>query len=283
MIPASELILNANGSIYHLGLRPEDLAETVLVVGDPERVSMISRYFDGVELRINRREFVTHTGHIGSKRLTVISSGIGTDNVEILLTELDALVNIDLSSREVKTARKRLQIIRIGTSGSLQPDIPVDSYVASASAVGLDTLMCFYQLPQTEIQQNLTKDLQQRLDLPFQPYCVTGSADLKARFGYDMVEGNTVTCPGFYAPQGRELRLALKIPGLVNELNGFDSNGYRFTNFEMETAGYYALCQLLGHDMVSLNAIVAHRITHQFSADGEKVIDGLIRKVLARV
>jgi uridine phosphorylase len=283
MIPASELILNANGSIYHLGLRPEDLADTVLVVGDPERVSMISRYFDGVELRINRREFVTHTGHIGNKRLTVISSGIGTDNVEILMTELDALVNVDLMSREVKTARKRLQIIRIGTSGSLQADIPVDSYVASASAIGLDTLMCFYQLPQTEIQQAITQTLQQRLGLPFQPYCVAGSADLKARFGYDMFDGNTVTCPGFYAPQGREIRLALKIPGLVSELNGFDYNGYRLTNFEMETAGYYALCQLLGHDMLSLNAIVANRIAHQFSSDGEKVIDELIRKVLERL
>ncbi|MES2734063.1 MAG: nucleoside phosphorylase, partial [Bacteroidota bacterium] len=267
MLPASELILHPDNSVYHLGLRPEDIADTILVVGDPERVAKITQYFDVVELRINRREFVTHTGRLGSKRLTVISSGIGTDNVEILLTELDALVNIDLLKREVKTEKKRLQIIRIGTSGSLQTDIPVDSCVASASAIGLDTLMCFYQLLQTESQQVLTQTLQGQLGLPFQPYCVSGSAALKAHYGYDMFEGNTVTCPGFYAPQGREIRLALKIPQLVNILRTFRYEGYRLTNFEMETAGYYALCQLLGHDMISLNAIVANRITNQFSTD----------------
>lgn len=282
MLPESELILNKDGSVYHLGIRPEDLADTILVVGDPSRVPLISRYFDKVELRMNRREFVTHTGQVGKKRITVISSGMGTDNVEILVTELDALANIDLKKREIKPDKKRLHFIRIGTSGSLQEDVPLDSYVASTSAIGLDALMCFYELPQTEQQQQLARQLQHQLGLTFQPYCVPGSTLLQQQYGFDMIPGNTVTCPGFYAPQGRKIRLALRIPQIVPELSLFRFGNYRLTNFEMETAGYYALCQLLGHEMVSLNAIVANRITNTFSKDAENVMDSLIRKVLER-
>ena len=283
MLPASELILHPDGSVYHLGLRPEDVADTVLVVGDPERVARITRHFDRIERRVQRREFVTHTGQLGPQRLTVISSGIGTDNVEILLTELDALVNVDLARREIKAEKKRLRLIRIGTSGSLQPDVPVDSHLCAASAIGLDTLMCFYPLPQIEAELVLAQRLQQHLGLPFRPYCVSGSAALRAQFGPEMIEGHTLTCPGFYAPQGRQIRLSPAIPALVAALSGFRQGDYRLTNFEMETAGYYALCRMLGHDAISLNAIVAHRLTHEFSSNPEKVVDDLIRNVLEKI
>jgi uridine phosphorylase len=232
---------------------------------------------------MNKREFITQTGTFNKKRITVISSGMGTDNVEILLTELDALVNIDLKRRIVKDKRTRLNIIRIGTSGSLHADIMVDSHLASQAAIGLDTLMCFYQLPQSDQEKDITRQLQQKLHLPFQPYCATGSSQLRERLAYDMIGGNTVTCPGFYAPQGRRLRLGLQIPTLINELNYFHPYDFWITNFEMETAGYYALGRLLDHQVLSLNAIVANRITNQFSKDPEKTIDRLIKKVLERL
>lgn len=281
--PESELILNRDGSVYHLNLQPEHISDTIIAVGDPSRVHKITQYFDEVEFEMNRREFITQTGTVNNKRVTVISSGMGTDNVEILLTELDALVNIDLKKRVPRGKHKRLKIIRVGTSGSLQADVPVDSLVVSDTAVGLDTLMCFYHLPQSEHEQTVTLTLQQQLALPFQPYCVDSSAELKAQFGAEMINGNTVTCPGFYAPQGRKLRLELKIPTLIKELNYFHAHDFWLTNFEMETAGYYALGRLLGHEVLSLNAIVVNRISGQFSKDPEKTIDALIKKVLERI
>jgi uridine phosphorylase len=283
LLPESELVLNKDGSVYHLNLLPEHIADTIIAVGDPGRVHKITQYFDDIHFEMNKREFITQTGTLNNKRITVISSGMGTDNVEILLTELDALVNIDLKKRVVKEKRKRLNIIRIGTSGSLQSDIPIDSLLVSNAAIGLDTLMCFYQLPQSVQEQDITRQLQEKLALPFQPYCVNGSSELKAQFAFDMVEGNTVTCPGFYAPQGRRLRLELNIPSLINELNYFHPYDFWITNFEMETAAYYALGRLLGHQVLSLNAIVANRITNQFSKDPEKTIDMLIKKVLERL
>ena len=281
--PESELILNRDGSIYHLNLNPEDIADTIITVGDPGRVHKVTQYFDDIEFEMNKREFITQTGTYNNKRLTVVSSGMGTDNIEILLTELDALVNIDLKKRTKKEKHKRLKIIRIGTSGSLQADLPVDSYVASATAVGLDALMVYYDLPQNEMENQITTNIQKAIELPFQPYCVSGSSELLKQLGHDMVEGNTVTCPGFYAPQGRKIRLTLKIPHLIKELNHFHLENFWLTNFEMETAGYYAMCQLLGHDVISLNAIVANRINQNFSKDPEKTIDTLIRRVLERI
>lgn len=283
LFPESELILNKDGSVYHLNLLPEQIADTIITVGDPGRVHKITQYFDNITFEMNKREFITQTGTINNKRVTVISSGMGTDNVEILLTELDALASIDLKKRSLKEKRRRLNIIRIGTSGSLQADIPVDSLVVSNAAIGLDTLMCFYELPQTDIESAITTGLQEKLALPFQPYCVSGSAELKAQFAFDMIEGNAVTCPGFYAPQGRKLRLELKVPNLINVLNHFHEQDFWLTNFEMETAGYYALGRLMGHQVLSLNAIVANRITNQFSKDPEKIIDSLVKKVLERL
>jgi uridine phosphorylase len=279
----TELILNPNGSICHLNLLPEHISDTILAVGDPQWVSMVSRHFDEIEFKTAKRGFVTHTGYYQGKRLTVISSGIGTDNVDILLNELDALVNADFVSRQVTEDRISLRIIRIGTSGALQESIPVGSHLVSKQAVGLDTLMQFYQLPQTEEETRIGEALQAQLSLGFQPYCVRGSEELHRQLAYDMIPGCTATCPGFYGPQGRSLRLPPRIPHLIQALHDFRQGAFRFTNFEMETAGYYSLGLLLGHEVISLNAIVANRITGQFAQDPDDIIQDLILKTLDRL
>jgi uridine phosphorylase len=294
MLASSELILNPDGSIYHLHLRPEHIADTILVVGDPDRVRMVSKYFDSLDYQLQKREFVTHTGYVGKTRLTVISSGIGTDNVDILLNELDALVNIDLHTREIRpqNEHKRLKIIRIGTSGSLKADIPVNSLLISTAGIGLDTLNCFYQFGQTPLETRLTEELQTALDLPFQPYCISlpendfaGSIQLKEKLAFDMQEGNTVSCPGFYGPQGRVIRLDIRNPQFISTLQQFESPYLKggISNFEMETSAYYAFCRMLGHDMISLNAILANRVSNQFSENPALVVDKLIRTVLERL
>lgn len=284
IIPESELIINPDGSIYHLGLRPEQLTPVVLTVGDPERVPLVSRYFDEVVWRVQRREFLAHIGRIGTQKLMVISSGMGTDNVEILMTELDALANIDFATRTVKAQHTSLKIIRIGTSGALQPSVPLDSHLVSDYAFGLDTLMQFYSDGlMTAGEEMLAEQLSAHLRLSFVPYVVKGSEKLKQHIGTGMIEGNTVTCPGFYAPQGRLIRTTPRQVDLVNRLSGFQWEGRQLTNFEMETAGYYAMGRLLGHEVLSTNAIVANRITHQFSRQPAKVVGLLIQKVLAQV
>jgi uridine phosphorylase len=282
-IAPSELILNPDGSIYHLNLRPENLADTVLTVGDPDRVGLISRHFDSMEFECRKREFVVHTGRVGNKRVTVLSTGMGTDNVEIVMNELDALANINLQTREVNPTIKALNIIRLGTSGALQTHIELDDLVASGTAIGLDTLMCFYNLPQSELEQANTKALQTALNLPFIPYQADASTELLQTIAYDMVIGNTLTCPGFYAPQGRQLRLKTLQEDLVNTYHNFGNDNFRLSNFEMETAGYYSLGRLLGHNMLSLNAIVAHRIHNVFSSQADKTMNTLIEKVLSRL
>ena len=282
-IPQTNLILNPDGSIYHLNLKPNDISDTIIAVGDPSRVYKVSNYFDSVDFEMNRREFITHTGKYKGKKITVISTGIGTDNVEIFFTELDALVNIDFKTREEKSKKKSLKIIRIGTSGALQEDIPVDSHLASEYAVGIDAIMCFYNLQQNGFEKKLSNSLKEKLSLPFSPYFVSGSKNLLEDLGKGMMKGNTVTCPGFYAPQGRKIRLDLKIPNLFNELNYFHEEGIWLTNFEMETAAYYAFGRLMGHETLSLNAIIANRVTNEFSKDPGKSVDSLIRKVLDRI
>jgi uridine phosphorylase len=279
----SELILNPNGSIYHLNLLPEHISDTILAVGDPDRVSLVSKYFDEIEFQTAKREFVTHTGYYKGKRLTVLSSGIGTDNVDILLNELDALVNIDFVSRQLAEDRISLRIVRVGTSGALQETVPVGSHLVSEYAVGFDTLMQFYPLAQTGFENSVGEALQEKLNLGFRPYCVRGTEQLHRQVAYDMIPGNTVTCPGFYGPQGRSLRLQARDPHLVQALHDFRQGDFRLTNFEMETAGYYSLGQLLGHEVISLNAIVANRITGQFAQDPIDIIDDLILKTLDRL
>ncbi len=282
--PASELILNPDGSIYHLRLLPEDVADTVIVVGDPDRVGMISQYFDRIEVKKQHREFVTHTGSIGRKRLTVVSSGIGSDNVEIVMTELDAVRNIDLKRREPLASLSPLKIIRIGTSGSLQYDVPVGSVVASSSGVGLDGLLDFYDTDETRWYPEFCQELKDTLQLRLQPYAVDGSQTLLDGFTTRLIpnvfSGITLTCPGFYAPQGRSLRLSPKILNSIDKLNQFNWNGNRITNFEMETAAYYLFGKILGHEMLSLSAIVANRVSHEFSPAPEQVVQKLIRDTL---
>ena len=276
----ADLILRPDGSIYHLALRPEHLTDVVLTVGDPERVGQVSRYFDRIEEKVTHREFHTHIGYLSNQRLMVISSGMGTDNVEILMTELDALANVDLTNRTVRKDLRKLTIIRIGTSGSLQTSAPLDSLVVGAHAFGLDTLMQFYPAVMNETQQSWANQLHEHVGLSFPPYCVSAFPSLVELFSSDMLVGNTVTCPGFYAPQGRTVRLSPSKDDLLSKLTDFRFDEGHLTNLEMETAGYYALGSLLGHEVVSTNAIVAHRPTGQFSTQPQKTITALIEKVL---
>jgi uridine phosphorylase len=286
MIASSELILNPDGSIYHLNLLPDHISDTILTVGDPERVAQVSRHFDSVELEMTHREFVTHVGYYKGKRLTVLSTGMGTDNIDIVMNELDALVNIDFMSRTIRPVEERisLRIIRIGTSGSLQPDIPVGSLLATEHAVGLDSLMQFYPLVETGLETEVATGLQQALDIPFAPYVVRGSDLLREQVGQGMLVGNTLTCPGFYAPQGRVLRLDLRQADYISRLQNFQHHSaegkFRLTNFEMETAGYYSLGRLLGHEVVSLNAILANRATGEFAENAGAIVDALIERTL---
>jgi uridine phosphorylase len=284
-ISEADLVLNSDGSVYHLNLLPKHISDTILTVGDPSRVYSISQFFDSVEFEMNRREFITHVGTYNGKRITVISTGIGTDNVEIFFSEIDALVNIDLKNREPKARKKKLKIIRIGTSGALQEDVAVGSHLLTEYAVGFDNLMAFYDLKQDDWERSIAEDIQKKVKLPFTPYVVKGSDALKKQIGADMIVGNTVTAPGFYAPQGRVLRIPIKYPKLVDDLNYYHNKGSDFwlTNFEMETAGYYALGRLLGHEVLSVNAIIANRIKNKFSKDPNSIVEELIRKVLDRV
>lgn len=284
-IGEADLVLNSDGSVYHLSLHPKHLSDTILTVGDPSRVYMISKFFDSIEFEVNRREFITQVGTYRGKRVTVISTGIGTDNIEIFFTEIDALANIDLRTREPKPRRRKLNILRIGTSGALQEDIPLGSHLLCDYAVGFDNLMAFYDLPQDELEQFVGADIQKELKLPFRPYVVRGSEVMRKKFAADMIVGNTITAPGFYAPQGRAIRIPIKYPRLLQALNSYHHQGGDFwlANFEMETAGYYALGRLLGHDVLSANAIIVNRIRNRFSEDPNKVVEALICKVLDRL
>ncbi|NJM24661.1 MAG: nucleoside phosphorylase [Bacteroidia bacterium] len=281
----TDLILNPDGSIYHLNLLPRHISDTVIAVGDPGRVYQVSQHFDDVEFEMNKREFITHVGVYKGKRITVISTGIGTDNIELFFTELDALVNMDLKTREPKSRKKKLKVIRIGTSGAIQEDIPLGAHLVTDFAVGFDNLMDFYDLKMDEFESTVANDIQQALKLPAKPYVVRGSDALAKQFGGDMIVGNTVTSPGFYAPQGRVVRIPIKYPRLLEDLNYYHYKGADFwlTNFEMESAGYYAMARLLGHEALSVNAIIANRIKGRFSKDPQKVVDALIKSVLDRI
>lgn len=282
-IPDSEMFINARGAIYHLNLRPEELADTVITVGDPDRVALVSKYFDRVEVKLQHREFVTHTGYIGAKRISVISSGIGPDNIDIVFNELDALVNIDFESRQIKSDLRALDIIRIGTSGSLQKDIPEDSFVVSRLGLGIDNLLNFYRHEQNEEEKQLLQAFVTQTQLHHNisyPYITNCSASLLKHFVNGFHSGITVTCPGFYGPQGRILRLGLSQPELINRLTTFNFGQHRITNFEMETAAIYGLGKMLGHHCLSLSAIVANRITGKFSSDSAVTIDNLIKQSL---
>ncbi|MEN9571317.1 MAG: hypothetical protein RL172_2548 [Bacteroidota bacterium] len=282
-IANSELIINSRGAIYHLDLRPEELAPTVILVGDPDRVKKVSHYFDRIEHRLQHREFITHTGYIGNQRLSVVSTGIGPDNIDIALNELDALVNIDFETRTVKPNSTALNIIRFGTSGALQADIAVDELVASTHGLGLDNLLNYYGYTKTPEEEALVNAFTAQTGLQASitiPYVSKGSEALLNKFPDSYFKGITVTCPGFYGPQGRILRLPLAAPGLINKLTSFSHQNHRITNFEMETSAIFGLGKLLGHQCMSINTIVANRVLQQFSKNSDAAVENMIKKSL---
>jgi len=279
----ADLILNKDGSVYHLNLKPENVSENIIVVGDPGRVYRISKHFDHIEFEMNKREFITHTGTYQSKRITVMSTGMGVDNIEIAMIELDALFNIDLKKRTPKEEKTSFNIIRIGTSGAIQEDLKVGSQVVSEYGIGMDNLMLYYNLDQSDYELELSSMLQKELKLPLVPYLAKGSELLMKKLGDGFVKGNTVTSPGFYAPQGRKLRIDVSNPKLLNQITCFKHNGFWLTNFEMETSMIYAFAKLLGHHALSINAILGNRAKGTFSKNPNKTIDSIIIKVLDRI
>jgi uridine phosphorylase len=285
-IAESELIINPDGSIYHLHLKPEHIADDIIVVGDPQRVALISKYFDNIEYKISNREFVTHTGSINGKRITALATGIGTDNIDIVINELDAIVNIDLDKRVPKNTHRTLNIIRLGTSGALQEDIPVDSFVFSQYGLGIDGLLNFYEDRDQVIDQELTEAFvaysKWNKDLA-KPYIVRSSKDLEKRISEGMFKGITATAPGFYGPQGRVLRLGLMQKNINSSLENFQFNGNRITNFEMETSALYGLGGMLGHNTATVCAIIANRYNKTFSQDYKTTVKKLIELLLTRL
>lgn len=285
-IPESELILNKDGSVYHLNLLPQDLAPVVINVGDPDRVAMVSAYFDHVKVKKQKREFISHTGTYKGKEITVLSTGIGTDNIDIVYNELDALVNIDLSRRTIRKDLKKLFLIRIGTSGSLQADIPVDSFVCSTYGLGLDGLMNFYKLENDIDEDNIIQAFRKHYPsygILAQPYISKGSEQLINLLSPDMFKGITASCSGFYAPQMRQLRLEPARIDLIDKLSSFRYMEEKITNFEMETGAMYGLARLLGHHCCSVNVIVANRISQQYSSHADESMHKLIKMVLDRL
>lgn len=286
MIQASELILNPDGSVYHLNLRPEHIAHDIIFVGDQNRVEKITQFFDSIEYSTQKREFKTQTGVYKGKRITVMSTGIGPDNIDIVLNELDALVNIDLKTRLPKKELTSLNIIRIGTSGSLQADIPVDSFVMSKFGLGLDNMLRSYLID--NVSHNAIEDafiLHTNWDIrKGRPYAISCSETLEKIIESDRIfKGITATAGGFYGPQGRVLRLNIQDEELNNKMDNFDFNNNRITNLEMETAAIYGLSALLGHNALSLNAIIANRASGTFSKDPYKAVDELIAYTLEKL
>ena len=286
MIATSELILNPDGSVYHLNLHPQDIAQTIIFVGDQDRVEKITKHFDSIEFTKQKREFKTQTGYYKGTRMTVISTGIGPDNIDIVMNELDALVNIDLQTRKPKTELTKLNIVRIGTSGSLQADIPVDSMVMSQYGLGLDNMLRSYlidTISERELEEAFIT--QTNWDLrKGRPYVVAGSKILEKKFESNTIfKGFTGTAGGFYGPQGRVLRLGIQDPELNSKMDSFTYNGTRMTNLEMETGAIYGLGKLLGHECLSLNAIIANRATGTFSEDPYKTVEQLIEYALNKL
>jgi uridine phosphorylase len=281
--PPSELILHPDGSIYHLKLQPEDIADTLILVGDPGRVKMVSTFFDKVEIRKSNREFITHTGTCKGKRLTVLSTGIGTDNIDIVLNELDALANIDLKSRAPKEDGTCLTLVRIGTSGGIQEDIPLNSFILSRYALGFDAVLNYYAGRDRVSRPEMEKAFKTHTDWPTalpDPYFVQSSDRLFGLFNRDIYTGITISAPGFYGPQGRKIRLDPLYPGLNKSLESFSFNEYRITNYEMESSALFGLSALLGHEAITLCAMLANRARMEFTEDHDPVVNNLIKFTL---
>jgi uridine phosphorylase len=281
----TDLIINPDGSSYHLNLRPDQIPETLILVGDPERVPKVSQFFDKVTEIVHKREFVTHLGILKGKRIAVLSSGIGADNVEIVMNELDALVNIDFQTRLEKEVKRSLNLIRIGTSGSIQAHIPVDSILISKAGIGFDNLAQFYGFESAQsISADSLEQWTQAIAYPLPLYAARASSNLLEKFKpLNAFEGITLTAPGFYAPQGRTIRMHSIRPDFLEKVAGAKLEGQEITNIEMETAAYYAFSGAMGHEMISLNALLANRITNEFSKDPEGQIMSLIEKAIALI
>ena len=286
-IPASQLVLNAEGAVYHLNLHPDMLADDVILVGDPGRVDMIASFFDKIEVKRQNRELVSRTGYFNGKRITAMSTGMGTDNIDIVINELDTLANIDLKTRMPKEKHRSLNLIRLGTCGALQPDIEVeDSYVATRYAIGLDGLIYFYE-KNAEVNEIAMRDafIQQMdypKDLPM-PYVVEGSKALFDRLAKGYYEGVTATAPGFYGPQGRTLRMHLAYPETNRKIEAFEFKGMRVCNFEMESSALYGLGKMMGHNCLTICVVVANRVTEKFATDYHPYVKKLVLNTLERL
>ncbi len=286
VIPASELIINDDGSVFHLHIKPEQLAETIILVGDPSRVSLVASFFDSIECEVSSREFRTITGNYKGKRISCVSHGIGTDNIDIVVTELDALVNVDFKTREVKEKRKSLTMVRVGTSGGLQDISPIGSYVVAKYSMGFDGLLNFYKIPdgvlEYDIEEAFCKHVNWSPRLP-SPYVAKADEGLVEKIGHDMVKGITIAAPGFYGPQGRYVRAELAFPDLNEKIQSFHYNGEVITNFEMESSALAGLGKLLGHKAMTVCAIIAGRVSHNMNTNYQGSIEGLIKIVLERI
>lgn len=283
-IPASELPKQSSGAIYHLNLFPEDIADNIILVGDPGRVSMISQHFDTIDIKKSNRELYTHTGTKNGKRISAISTGMGPDNVEIVMNELDALVNIDLEKMEVKPEHHSLNLVRVGTSGSLDGRYAPGTIVASEYGFGLDGLLQFYDhegVDEEDVVNAFIEHTGWGEKLPY-PYCVKCSDDLMQRIAVDMVKGMTLTAPGFFAPQGRAVRGPLKFPDMNKKIESFEYNGLRCTNMEMECASLYGLSRVLGHNALTCCILIANRVTGEFLDDYHDLMNQLVAKVVDR-
>lgn len=281
----TDLIINPNGSVYHLHLKPGQVAPVVILVGDPARVGVISRHFDRMESRIQNREMLSHTGYLGKKRITVLSTGMGTDNIDIVVHELDALVNIDFRTWTRKKEHVSLSIIRIGTSGAIQPDVPLNAFVVSEYAIGIDGLLNYYQHT-TGLEEDLARSFREYTGWPEKlpmPYAAKGSAYLISRLGQGLLMGITLTAQGFYGPQGRSIRIPLAHPDLNDRIAVFSFNGRKITNYEMETAALYGLCTLLGHEALTICVAIANRATNQFDPEYPTKVRELVDLFIGRL
>ena len=285
-IPSTELIITEEGRIYHLDLKPDEIGQTIILVGDQERVPTISKYFDRIEFKRSKREFVTHTGLINNNRVSVISTGIGCDNIDIVVNELDALVNINFEKKSIKRKHTSLEIVRIGTCGALQKEIPVDTFVLSSFGLGFDGLLSFYKPEYESEEKALQKAFLQQTPWPNDanlPYFVKGCELLSNKIGEGMFKGITATANGFYGPQGRKLRLNTRVPDMNEFLKRFEYKNHKILNFEMETSALYGLSALLGHHSCTVCAVIGNRFTNTFSKDYKKTVAKLVQKILRRI
>ena len=286
-IPASQLVLNSEGAVYHLNLHPDQLADDVILVGDPGRVDMIAAYFDKIEVQRQNRELVSRTGWFHGKRITALSTGMGTDNIDIVINELDVLANIDLKTRMPKEQHRALNLIRIGTCGALQPEIGVeDTYIATRYAIGLDGLLYFYEknaeVNETAMRDAFIEQMDYPADLP-KPYVVEGSKELFDRLAEGYIHGVTATAPGFYGPQGRTLRMHLAYPESNRKIEGFKYQGWRVCNFEMESSALYGLGKMMGHNCLTVCVAIANRVTEKFAVDYHPYVQKLVVNTLERL